>query len=556
MPSQKHLEVVPLGGLGDFGMNLMVYRYGDDCVVVDAGMMFPGEEHLGVNVVIPDLSFLDACGTLHGVILSHGHEDHIGALPYLLARRDAPVYSMPYTEGLIRGRLEAHEMLKDCSLRRLPSNGAGVELGPFTVETIPVAHSIPQSRMIVLHTPVGTLLHTADFKLDPNPPDGEGSDLARLSELGKRGVLALLSDSTNAEIAGFTQGERSVAMAIDRLLASSEHRVIVACFSSNIQRVQLLATQAARHGRRVALVGTSLQNQADVAQQLGLLRFAPGQRVAAGDAMGLPRERVLIVVTGSQGEPMSALARIAVARHRDVAVEPGDRIVFSARSIPGNEKSIGRMIDHLLRRGAEVITPADAPVHVSGHPSRDELQQLIQLARPRFLIPIHGEYKHLHAHARLGREVGMGASRVRVAESGDVIVLNERRVDVGERIHVGKIFIDGSLDRVDRSLIKDRRRSAGDGIVVAVVAVDREGGAVSGFPEIVTRGFVPDSDGEGEGEVVQELKNLLIASLAEASPEERADEVLLRTRIHTELKRFLRRRTRRQPLIIPVIVEM
>lgn len=554
MPQQTHLEIVPLGGLGEFGMNLMVYRHGDDCVVVDAGMMFPGEEHLGVNVVIPDLSFLESCGTVHGIILSHGHEDHVGALPYLLARRDAPVYSMPYTEGLIRGRLEAHELLKDCSLRRLPGNGAGVEMGPFTVETIPVAHSIPQSRMIVLHTPVGTLLHTADFKLDPNPPDGEGSDLARLSDLGQRGVLALLSDSTNASIAGFTQGERSVAMAFDRLLAASRQRVIVACFSSNIQRVQLLATQAARHGRRVALVGASLRSQADVAQQLGLLRFAPGQRVSAEQAMGLPRDRVLIVVTGSQGEPMSALARIALDKHREIAVEPGDLVVLSARSIPGNEKSISRMIDHVLRRGAEVLTPADAPVHVSGHPSRDELQQLLQLARPKFLIPIHGEYKHLDAHARLGREVGMAASRVRVVESGNTIVVNERRVDVGDRVPVGKIFIDGSLDRVDRSLIQDRRRSAEDGIVVAVVAVDRDGGAVSGFPEIVTRGFVPDADGESQ--VAQELKNLLIASLDEASPEERANEAVLRARIHTELKRFLRRRTRRQPLIIPVIVEM
>lgn len=554
MPQHTHLEIVPLGGLGEFGMNLMVYRHGDDCVVVDAGMMFPGEEHLGVNVVIPDLSFLDSCGTVHGIILSHGHEDHIGSLPYLLARRDAPVYSMPYTEGLLRGRLEAHELLKDCSLRRLPGNGAGVELGPFTIETIPVAHSIPQSRMIALHTPVGTLLHTADFKLDPNPPDGEGSDLARLSELGQRGVLALLSDSTNAGISGFTKGERSVAMAFDRLLAASRQRVIVACFSSNVQRVQLLATQAARHGRRVALVGTSLRNQADVAQQLGLLRFAPGQRVSAEQAMGLPRERVLIVVTGSQGEPMSALARIALNRHREIALEPGDLVVLSARSIPGNGKSISRMIDHLLRRGADVLTPEDAPVHVSGHPSRDELQQLLQLARPKFLIPIHGEYKHLHAHARLGREVGMAASRVRVVESGNTIVLDERRIDVGDRVPVGKIFIDGSLDRVDHSLIKDRRRSAEDGIVVAVVAVDRDGGAVSGFPEIVTRGFVPDADGEGV--VAQELKNLLIASLEEASPEERANEAVLRARIHTELKRFLRRRTRRQPLIIPVIVEM
>lgn len=554
MTRHDHLEIVPLGGLGEFGMNLMIYRHGDDCVVVDAGMMFPGEEHLGVNVVIPDLSFLDSCGTLHGIVLSHGHEDHIGALPYLLARRDAPVYSMPYTEGLIRGRLSAHEMLRDCSLRRLPGDGAAVKLGPFAVEAVPVAHSIPQSRMIALHTPVGTLLHTADFKLDPNPPDGEGSDLGRLAELGKRGVLALLSDSTNAEIPGFTAGERSVAMAIDRLLASARNRVIVACFSSNIQRVQLLATQAARHGRRVALVGTSLQNHVDVAERLGLMRFAPGQRVRAEEAMGLPRERALIVVTGSQGEPMSALARIALARHRDVAIEDGDLVVLSARSIPGNEKSISRMIDHLLRRGADVLTPADAPVHVSGHPSRDELQQLLQLARPKFLIPIHGEYKHLHAHARMGRELGMAASRVRVVESGDVIALNERRVDVGERIKVGQIFIDGSLDRVDWSLIQDRRRSAGDGIVVAVVAVDRDGGAAGGFPEIVTRGFVPDADGGGE--VAQEARNVLIGSLAEASPEERANEAMLRARIHTDLKRFLRRRTGRQPLIIPVIVEM
>lgn len=531
-------------------MNLMIYRHGDDCLLVDAGIMFPGEEHLGVDVVVPDLSFLEQCGTIHGLVLTHGHEDHIGALPHVLARRDLPIYCSPYTGGLIRSRERGNG---PCEIRALPGRDEHVGIGPFTVETIHVAHSIPQSRMIVLRTPVGTLLHTADFKLDPSPPDEPGSDLTRLGELGKEGVLALLSDSTNAEIPGFTPGERTVVAAIDRLLASCEHRVVVTCFSSNVQRVRLLARLAAHHGRRVAIVGASLEAQVEVAERLGLLAFPPGLRVPTDKVMNLPRRQTLIIATGSQGEPLSALARIALGRHRHVALEPGDLVIHSARIIPGNEKSISRMIDHMLRRGAEVVTGSDAQVHVSGHPSQDELRQLLQLVRPRFLIPIHGDYRHLHAHAKLGVESGLAPVAVQVAESGDLIALSENSVSVEDRVHVGKVFMDAALDEVEWSIIKDRRRSAGDGIVVAVVAVDRDGGTVPGFPQIVTRGFVPDTDGEDR--LGSEAARRVAAAIEEATPEERSDETLLRARVHSVLKRFLRRQTRRQPLIIPVIVE-
>jgi ribonuclease J len=408
--------------------------------------------------------------------------------------------------------------------------------------------------MLVIRTAVGTMLHTADFKLDPNPPDGAGTDLGRLSELGREGVLLLLSDSTNAQVPGFTPGERVVTAALDKLLAQCRRRFLVTCFASNIQRIQQLSDLAARHGRRVAFVGRSLKGHVDVAERLGMMRLPPGLRVSPEDAMDLPRDQVMVVVTGSQGEPMSALARIAVDKHRDIRVEPEDVVVHSAREIPGNEKSINRMINHLMRRGADVVTAADAPVHVSGHGSQDELRQLLQLVRPKFLLPIHGEYRQLKAHAGLGRESGLRENEILLAESGDVVALDRYGVGVEDRIHVGRVFIDASLDRIDRTILRDRRRSAGDGIVVAVIALGRDGGAAAGFPEIVTRGFVPDN--EGNGGVMEDAKRLVASSLAEATAEERTDEAILRARIQTVLKRFFRRRTQRQPLIIPVIVEL
>jgi len=551
----SHLEIVPLGGLGEFGMNLMVYRCGEDCLVVDAGMMFPGQEHLGVDVVIPDLSFLDDCGTIHGVILTHGHEDHIGALPYLLARHEVPVYASEHTRALIAARLAEHDALAGPELRALPDAGRALRLGPFSVECIQAAHSIPQSRMLLIDTPPGRVLHTADFKLDPAPADGMGTDVTRLAALGGENVLALLCDSTNADCPGFTPSESSVERGIDALLQSAKRRVLVTTFASNVSRIQALARLARRHRRRIALVGTALEQQAQIAERLGLLEFGTDLRLSPSAAMELPPQRVMLVATGSQGEPMSALARIAVGNHREVELQEGDLVIHSARTIPGNEQSIGRMINHLMRRGAEVVTASEAMVHASGHASGEELRILLSWVRPRYLVPIHGEYRQLRAHARLAVGAGLPKERVCLAESGHVVALSPDEIRVADRVHVGQVFIDATLDRVDRDLLRDRRRSAGDGIVVSVVAVDREGGAVDGYPEIVTRGFVPGSD-DGAEAWLREARQVVIDCLHASSPAERGDEAILKAKIQTHLKRFLRRKTQRQPLIIPVIVEL
>jgi ribonuclease J len=550
-PSQ--LRFVALGGLGEFGMNLMVYHFGDDCLVVDAGVMFPGEEHLGIDVVIPDLSYLETCGKLHGVVLTHAHEDHVGALPYLLSRHQVPVYASPYTLGLVGRRLSEHEHASRADLRTL--HDTPVALGPFTVEALPVAHSIPQSRMLLVRTPGGNVVHTADFKLDPDPVDGIGTDLERLARIGREGVRVLLSDSTNADRPGTTPPERSVAAAIEPLVARAPGRVLVTTFASHVHRIRLLGALAARHGRKLALVGTSLERHAGVAEELGMMPLPPGSTIPADEVASLPPERVLIVASGSQGEPLSALARIAVGKHRQVEVEPGDLVIHSARAIPGNGKSIARMVNHLLRRGAEVITAADAPVHVSGHAAADELRELLHLLRPQFLIPVHGEYRQLAAHARLAVEAGIDRSRIQLADSGDVIAVSPEGISIVDRVHVGQVSIDATLDEVDLSILRDRRRLAGDGIVVPVVAVHRKTGMVDGYPEIMARGFVPIGE-EGNEDLMFEARRVVAASLAEATPEERGDEGLLRARIQKELRRFLRRRTRRRPLVIPVILEL
>ncbi len=547
----SHLEIIPLGGLGEFGMNLMVYRHGDDCVVVDAGMMFPGAEHLGVEVVVPNMEFLEDCGSIHGVVLTHGHEDHIGAVPFLLARHDVPVYGTPLTLGLLRARLAEHEGIRRPALFAFPREP--LRLGPFTIETLPVAHSIPQSVLLVLRTPLGTVVHTADFKLDPAPVDGAGLDLGRIARLGEEGVLALLSDSTNADRPGVTPAERQVGPAVEGLVARARGRVFVTTFSSHIHRMQQVVDLSQRHGRRVAFVGASMRSHVEVAERLGLLRIPAGLRIEAETAMDLPPEGAVLLVAGSQGEPMSALARIAVGKHREVALEEGDLVIHSARTIPGNEKSVGRMLNHVLKRGAEAVTENDAPVHVSGHPAREELKVMLRLLRPRFLIPIHGEYRQLRAHALAGRETGLEEEQVLLAESGDLIALSPDACTRAERVPVGQVFMDASLDRVDLDVLRERRQVAGDGLVVTVVSVDRDSGLVGGAPEIVARGFVPEIGQEG---LLEEAKRELAAALAEASPEERSDEGLLKSRIHDTLKRFLRRRTQRRPLIVPVVVQL
>ena len=548
-----HLELIPLGGLGEFGMNLMVYRHGNDCVVVDAGMMFPGAEHLGVDVVIPDLSFLEDCGTLHGVVVTHGHEDHIGALPFLLERHDVPVYATPLTTALVKRRLGERDLDAGANLLPLPDGSEALRLGPFVIEALPVAHSIPQTRMLVVRTPVGIAVHTADFKLDPLPLDGVGLDLDRLADLGQEGVLVLLSDSTNADRPGFTPGEQTVAPAFDALLNRARGRVFVTTFASNIHRLQQVIQLAVRHGRRVAVVGSSMSSHIDIAHRLGLLNVPARTRIDGEAAMNLAPDEVLVLVSGSQGEPMSALARIAVDRHREVRIEDGDMVIHSARVIPGNEKSIGRMFDHLLRRGAELVTRQEADVHVSGHPSQEELRVMMNLVRPRFLIPIHGDYRQLHAHARLGEESGLERGHVILAETGDRVVLHARGAEVVGRVPVGKVFIDATFEEVEHAVLRDRRKIAGDGLVIPVLALNRGEGAIDGGLEIVSRGFLQGGD---EAAILSEAKSLAARIVDEATAEERSDEGLLKARLQTELKRFLRRRTQKRPLIIPVILEL
>jgi ribonuclease J len=550
----NRLEVIPLGGLGEFGMNIMVYRIGRECIVVDAGMMFPGPEHPGVDVIVPDLTFLEDCGTIHGVVLTHGHEDHVGALPYLLERHDVPVYATPHCRGLVRLRLEERAPSLERALHLLPGADESLALGPFELRTLGVAHSIPQSKMLVLDTSVGTLLHTADFKFDPDPPDGEGTDPAPLRELGDRGVLAMLSDSTNADRPGATPGEREVARGLEQVIANAEGKVLVTTFASNVQRIGILANIARRTGRRLALVGSSIETQIDVASRLGLIAIPPGVRIAPDNVMDQPPSEVLVAATGSQGEPLSAMARMASDRHRHVRIEEGDVVIHSARRIPGNEKTIDRMFDELVRRGATVVTAREAMVHASGHPSQDDLRRLIELVRPRYLVPIHGEYRQLKAHHDLAVSTGMSAGQVPVIESGDVLRIDGETIEVVDQVPVGRVFMDASAARVDPDLLRDRRRSAADGVVVAVVALDREGRPAPGYPQIVTRGFVPDASVPNGFH--REARRVVVSALAAATDRQRFDPSALEERIHTDLKRFLRRRIQRSPLIIPVVTEL
>jgi ribonuclease J len=408
--------------------------------------------------------------------------------------------------------------------------------------------------MLEVRTPLGRVVHTADFKLAPNP-SGESVDLERLARMGRDGVLALLSDSTNADRPGVTPGESSVEDGIESLVEGAGGRVVVTTFASHIQRIQMLGRIAARHGRSLALIGAALERHADLAEELGMLPLPPGSRIPADAIMKLPPGRVLVVASGSQGEPMSSMARIALGQHRHVELEPGDLVIHSAREIPGNEKSIARMTNHLLRRGARVVSGSDAAVHVSGHAARDELREVLELLRPRFVVPIHGEYRQLAAHADLAVESGVDRVRVQIADSGDVIAVSREGISVVDRVHVGQVFLDATLDEVELAVLRDRRRLAEDGIVVPVVAVHRESGTADGYPEIMSCGFVP-IQGDNDAPLLDEIRGVVATSVADASAEERADEALLRTRIQSELKRFLRRRTNRRPLVIPVILEI
>jgi ribonuclease J len=546
------LRLIPLGGLGEFGLNTMVFEHGGDRLVVDCGVMFPETAQLGVERVLPDLSYLFAAPQgLRGIVLTHGHEDHVGALPYLLHGAPAPVYGSRMTLGLVREKLREHGRGLDADLREVGPRRVEA-IGPFQVEFLQVTHSIPDSLAVAVRTPAGIVVHTADFKMDQTPVDGRLLDYQRFSQYGDEGVLALLSDSTNAEQPGYTPSERSVWPRLDALFRSAEGRVVLSSFATNVHRLQQAIDLATRQRRLVCFAGRAMGLTTRVAEDLGLLRLPAGAVVEPREVGGLPPGRVLILAGGSQGEPDSALMRIALGDHPQIRLEAGDLVILSARAIPGNERAITRLVNHLTRRGARVAQHPDPPCHVSGHASGEELKMMLALTRPRFFVPVHGEYRQLAAHARLAAEMRLPAASIVLAENGDVIELTAEAATVAGKVEVGTVFLDGTAGEVEEVLIRDRRRLSGDGLLIPVVVIDRASGRLESPPEVVSRGFVWD---DGEGRLQEEVAARVEETVRRCSAEERGDWGVIRSRVQEDLRRFLRKRTRRRPLILPIVIE-
>ncbi len=549
------LEVVPLGGLGEFGMNMLALTWADTTIVVDAGVMFPDPELPGVDRIIPDLSYLEARGPAAALVLTHGHEDHIGGVPHVLPYIDGPVYGTPFTLALVEPKLEEHGLDRADSLRAVRP-GARVDIGPFTIEFIRVTHSMPDCVALAIHTPAGTIVHTGDFKIDQTPIDGEHFDVHRFAELGRDGVLALFADSTNVDRPGFTGSETEVVEAFEEIFTSASGRLVVAAFSSSIYRMQILVDLASQFDRKVAFVGRGMVENSQIAQRLGCLSIPAGLQIRDADVPGYPAQDVLCLTTGSQGEPYSALSRIAIDDHRHVKVGDGDTVVLSAREIPGNEKAIGRVINHLARRGARVIHEGLKHVHVSGHASVEELKLMLSLVRPRYFVPIHGEYRQLARHAQVAARVFAGRAprpEIFVLENGDVLHLDAEGARLAGKAPVGRILIDGTLTgEIGDEVLRDRRHLAEDGLVVPVLAINRQTGALEGVPDIITRGFVM----EDAQALLADGARVLSDVIEQSSLEERTDQGLIKEKLRLELRRFLRKRSGRRPFVLPVIMEI
>ncbi|MDE2059160.1 MAG: ribonuclease J [candidate division NC10 bacterium] len=548
------VRIVPLGGLGEIGLNMMVVEAADDLLVIDAGLMFPDEEMFGIDHVIPDMSYLFVHREkIRAVLLTHGHEDHTGALPYLLNEIKVPVYGTRLSLGLAAEKLKEANLLVDADLKVVRPRDR-LQFGLFEVEFLQICHSIPDGVALAIGTPSGMIVHTGDFKFDQSPVDIQLTDYRRLAELGDAGVLALLSDSTNAGRDGFTPSEQVVGRAFDAIFREAQGRVIVACFASNIHRIQQIFDAAAAMGKRVAVCGKSMVANTRIAAELGRLRIPDDTLVSLDELERLPVGQRVIVTTGSQGEPLSAIARMAVAEHKQVQVSPGDTVIFSARVIPGNEKSIARTINGLYRQGARVITEETAEVHVSGHASREELKLMLNLTRPTFFVPIHGEYRHLRLHAHLAHEVGVPEARTLVIEDGDILEFDGAGARIAGRAPVGRIFVDGKgIGDVGDAVIHDRQRLAQEGVVVVVLAVDHQCRKLVTGPQIICSGFVHAQDSKA---LADGLKVLVCSVLESASEEERADLRLIEQRIKTVAKKQLQKEIERRPMILPVIMEV
>ena len=538
-------------------MNMLALRCGDDIIVIDAGSLFPGTELLGVDVVVPDISFLlENREHVRGLILSHGHEDHIGATAYVLSQLDVPLYMTSFTAALVGRRIEEHDLEKPPTIHEVQPKDT-IKLGCFEVEFIHVTHSVPNCTMLAIQTPVGTVVHTADFKVDPTPVDGELFDLHSLAEYGKRGVLLLLSDSTNSDREGYTLSERAVRPRLEEIFSHAENGLYFSCFSSAIHRIQQILDVAFHNGRKVAFVGRSISEISELAHDLGRLNIPDGLLIRPGDLAKLPRSQRAVVISGSQGEPLSALSRASVGKHRHAVIESGDMVVLSARQIPGNEKAIFRMVDHLARRGADVIYGSmNPPVHVSGHACQEEMKLVLNLLRPKYFVPVHGEYRQLSRHLVLAAEVqGSGLEGSFLLESGDVLEIDSEGARRRESVPVGRVLIDsGTGDEiVEEVVIRDRRHLSEYGVVVPIVALNGHSGKLESAPEIITRGFVAGDDG---AELLESASAVVTRTIENSSGEEKTDWGVMEEKIRGDLKRYINRKTSSRPLILPVILEV
>ena len=552
--ANEKLQIIPLGGLGEFGMNCLALHYGDDILVIDAGLMFPEEELLGVDIVVPDISYLiENRSKVRGIVLTHGHEDHIGGLPWILSELNVPVYGTEFTLAYVEGKLEEHRLLDDAELIEILP-GRRFNIGVFSILPIRVTHSLVDCVSLAVHTPVGIVLHTGDFKIDLSSPDGHPFDLQAFADLGKQNVLCLLQDSTNVDRTGFTPGEKAVIPRLDEIFGATKKRLFFSCFSSSIHRIRIAMELAHKHGRKVALIGRSIDNSTEIAQDLGYIDPPAGLIIHPNQIKDTPASKLCILISGTQGEPMSALSRAAVDNHRFAKIEAGDTVLLSSRVIPGNEKAIYRVIDHLERRDAKVIHDdgTHGLIHVSGHGSQEELRMMINLVRPKFFIPVHGDYRHLKRHAELAIATGV-PEKVILLEDGDVLTLDREHAEKTGKVTTGRVCIDNNstADVVGDTVIRDRKHLGEDGVFLPIIAINKRTGQVEGVPEITTRGFAAD-----DPELLRNARDIVARTLEQSSDEERRDYGVMKDKIRGDLKRFLQKNANRRPLIMPIILEL
>lgn len=549
---QDRVFLVPLGGLGEIGKNMTAIEYNGEIIVIDAGLMFPDEDMLGIDLVIPDISYLiENKERVRGIFLTHGHEDHIGALPYILKQINVPIYGTKLTLGLAKIKFEEHGMFKEVTSHCVKA-GDQVEVGDFKVEFIHVNHSIAGVVALAIHTPVGTIVHTADFKFDHTPIDGRTTDFRKLAELGEKGVLLLMSDSTNVERDGYTPSEKELSKTFEELFLNAEGRILVATFASNVHRIQQIVDIAFQNDRKVAFVGRSMVNVVSIASELGYLQIPEGIQIDLDDVDKYPNDKIALITTGSQGEPMSALSRMAMSDHRKISITKGDTVIISASAIPGNEKSVSRTINRLFKQGAKVVYESASAIHVSGHARREELKLMLNLIKPKFFLPVHGEYRHLMQHAQLAMDMGVDGDNVVVGEIGDVVEISKNKIQISGRVSSGKIFVDGlGVGDVGNIVLRDRRQLSQDGILIVVVTMDKNTGKIVAGPDIVSRGFVYVRESEV---LMNEIRQKVLVALERCS--DTADWATMKNQIREILGRSLYDRTKRRPMILPIIMEV